>query len=193
MESARRLWRTWQPDCNLMLRDILARNMRRLRVARGLKGTAGIVVTIEARRTSMATVSSCLRSITLPNCSRSLTSAANHRAGLLVTSREPVLLRHCPAILRHLGKDKIFRTCLADRSHSGRRILWIPDEQIIAGIFNAARSTCLGSRYIRNTAELDVFQTAVAPLDAPDVNGLDDVPRSVDLDRTTRAVALAAP
>ena len=38
-------------------------------------------------------------------------------------------------------------------------------------------STRLGGRNVGDTAEVDIFQPPVSPLDAPDVDGLYDIPR----------------
>lgn len=55
-------------------------------------------------------------------------------------------------------------------------IMAIAASEVHAGTGFDTASTRLGSRYVGNTAELDIFETPVSPLDAPDVNGLHDVP-----------------
>src|SRR6266478_9305758 len=50
---------------------------------------------------------------------------------------------------------------------------------------SAARSA---PPHVGDAAELDIFQPPVSPFDAPDVDGLYDVPRSIDLDRSARTV-----
>jgi hypothetical protein len=49
-------------------------------------------------------------------------------------------------------------------------------------------STRLGRWHVGDTAELDILQPTVSSFDAPDINGLYDVSRSIDLDRAARAV-----